>query len=465
MNIGPYRYWGKANPQGRAKPPVRAEMPASDTEAGIAVLRLYDPIDSFGDIWGVSAKEFAEVLDGLPKDTSEIRLHINSPGGDVFDAVAICNQLRMHKARVVAVVDGLAASAASFIAASADELVMCKNTSLMIHDAFGVCVGNAADMRVLAGVLDHVSDKIAAIYAAKAGGTRQKWRDVQLAETWFTAEEAVAAGLADRIGDAAGEQPKNAFDLSAFRYGGRDQAPAPLAGSARTTKPKGSRMTDPKPNAAGGRVCGGVPVHDADVVARAWDQTRTVANLDDDLRPSQLRSVYAWVDPDGDPELPGSYAYPHHHGVDGPANLRACVAGIARLNGAAAGPGVPDEDRDAVYGHLAAHVRDAGREPEPLNPQQDGPGGPQLAHHGSHVMAEVQHYIGALSRVVAARNGAGKSLSKVNADIQDWIAEDLARLTALCATPIEGDEPDEAEVHRAFLEGVAHLNALRGGEL
>lgn len=204
----------------------RAEVPSPEVKDGIATIRLYDPIDSWGMDWGVSAKEFATALDALPDDVNEIRLHINSPGGDVFDGIAVLNALRAHPARVVAIVDGLAASAASFVAAGADEVVMARNSEMMIHDAWGLCVGNAADMHSMADQLDHLSDNVASVYAEKAGGTIADWRAAMQTETWYSAEEAVAAGLADRV-DEKKTEAKNSFDLSIFNYAGRAAAPAP----------------------------------------------------------------------------------------------------------------------------------------------------------------------------------------------------------------------------------------------
>lgn len=224
-----FRFRGQAVPQPGSRASVLAFAPAAEgDEAGVATLRLYDPIDSYGEYWGVSAKEFAAALAALPSDTQEIRLHINSPGGEVFEAVAILNQLRQHRARVVAIVDGIAASAASFLAAGADETIMAPNSTLMVHDAWGICVGNAADMRDLGDLLDKLSDNIASIYSAKAGGSIEDWRSVMLAEAWFTAEESVAAGLADSVDGVAEVEAENAFDLSQFRYAGRAEAPPPL---------------------------------------------------------------------------------------------------------------------------------------------------------------------------------------------------------------------------------------------
>lgn len=218
----------------RERQPIKAEVPTSDVDGRLAVIRLYDAIDPYGDSWGVSAKELVTALDALPERVDEVHLHINSPGGDVFDGIAILNALRNHPARVVAIIDGIAASAASFIACGADEVVMARNSELMIHDAWGLCVGNAADMLSMADMLGRLSDNIASIYAEKAGGTVEDWRVAMAAESWYSADEAVAAGLADRVEGRAEGDPKNAFDLSVFNYAGRSEAPAPAAPQAST---------------------------------------------------------------------------------------------------------------------------------------------------------------------------------------------------------------------------------------
>ncbi|WP_455833737.1 head maturation protease, ClpP-related [Pseudarthrobacter siccitolerans] len=190
---------------------------------------IYDVIDSY---WGVNASEFVRELAAL--DVETINLYVNSPGGSVFDGTAIMNALRRHKAHVVATVDGLAASAASFIVQAADEVVMGFGSEMMIHDASAVCWGNAADMEETAKVLNQLSETIASVYAERAGGTTEEWRTAMHAETWYTAEEAVAAGLADRVVTTKGsdtdaeEEPANKFDLSIFAHAGRRDAPRPM---------------------------------------------------------------------------------------------------------------------------------------------------------------------------------------------------------------------------------------------
>lgn len=221
-----YRFRGQQPPQNAQREPVRCELTAKNG-GNTATIRLYDCIDSWGGEWGISAREFGQVLDTLGPSVNEIRLHINSPGGDTFEGIAILNQLRAHDAKFVAVVDGIAASAASFIAAGADETVMSSNSQMMIHDAWGLVIGNSAEMHKFADdVLDKVSQNVASIYAAKAGGDAQAWRAAMQAETWYTAEEAVAAGLADTV-DASVETVQNHYDLSIFTHAGRESAPAP----------------------------------------------------------------------------------------------------------------------------------------------------------------------------------------------------------------------------------------------
>lgn len=232
-----YRFWGTQPPAETAgrHAVVRAEVASTDSTE--ATLYLYGPIDSWGGMWGISAAEVAGALATLPSGTTQLTVRINSPGGEVFEAVAIMNLLRDHDARIVARVDGLAASAASFLAASADETIMGGNTELMIHDAWGIAMGNAADMQAYADLLDRTSNDIAAVYADKAGTTREAMREYMLAETWFNADEAVAAGLADSVNTGKAEDDTDEpaarmeFDLKAlFEQPGRAAAdpPAPL---------------------------------------------------------------------------------------------------------------------------------------------------------------------------------------------------------------------------------------------
>lgn len=243
-----YRFRGQVPPQTRE--PLKAEVSVK-TDGTTATLRIFDVIDSWGGPWGVSAKEVAAALDELGPGVTSIDLHLNSPGGEALEGVAILNLLRAHPAKVTATVDGMAASAASFIAAGADETIMARNSQLMIHDAWGLVVGNAQDMTELAAVLDKLSNNIASIYAEKAGGTTAEWRAAMKAETWYNADEAVTAGLADSV-IAVDDAPANAFDLTVFSHAGRVDAPAPFIPAAHapadpTGKPQADAPQDPAP--------------------------------------------------------------------------------------------------------------------------------------------------------------------------------------------------------------------------
>ncbi len=158
-----------------------------------AEIFIYDEIG----YWGITANDFISELRDLK--ATDIALHINSPGGDVFDGVAIFNALRRHKAAISVWVDGIAASSASFIAMAGSEVVMSPHAQMMIHEASGLCIGPADDMRSMAEILDKSSDNIASIYAERTGGTVKDWRARMKAETWFSDTEAVEAGLADRV--------------------------------------------------------------------------------------------------------------------------------------------------------------------------------------------------------------------------------------------------------------------------
>lgn len=168
-------------------------------------LYLYDEIGP----WGTTASDVAAALGGLAP-TDRVTLRINSPGGDVFDGLAIYNLLRGHPGGVDVVVDGLAASAASFIAMAGSSVTMQAHTRMMIHDAIGFAFGNAADMRELAALLDDVSDNIAGIYSDRSGKPTAEFRELMLAETWLSGPQALELGLIDAAEDAGEEDPDGA---------------------------------------------------------------------------------------------------------------------------------------------------------------------------------------------------------------------------------------------------------------
>ena len=188
-----------------------------------AKINIYDAI---GGWFGTNAADFVTELDAL--DVDELEVHVNSPGGAVWDGIAIMNALKAHRARVTVIVDGIAASAASIVAMGGDEVVMAEGSQMMIHRASGGAWGNAAFLRDTAAILDKIDGNLAGIYARRAGGTRESWLELMTAETWYDAAEAVEAGLADRADESLeGVDAEASFDLSIFNYAGRSHAPAP----------------------------------------------------------------------------------------------------------------------------------------------------------------------------------------------------------------------------------------------
>jgi len=202
----------------------------------------------------------------------------------------------------------------------------------------------------------------------------------------------------------------------------------------------------------------GIDVHETPVVSRSWDATFAVKGIDDNTRPSELRTVYAWCDPDGDPERKSSYRLPHHHGVDGPANLRAIVAGIALLN-SDNGAGIPENDRKAVYDHLAAHMRDADTDPPEY--RTGSTSALKFYDHGTAVLATVSSFIDRASEVMALRAKKGKGLAPASADLIAWIDDDLRRLKALLENPqLAAEEPLRDQEISTLMAAVASVHGI-----
>lgn len=177
---------------------------------------LYDQVGA--SLWGegITAKAFQKELSSMgPVNT--IAVHINSPGGDVFDGFAIYNQLRQHPATIEVMVDGVAASIASVIAMAADagKLSMAKNAMMMIHNPQGAAWGDEQEMERVAALLRTVKGNLTATYVDRTGADESRVADMMDAETWMTAEDAVALGFADAV---TRESAVTAcFDVKAFR--------------------------------------------------------------------------------------------------------------------------------------------------------------------------------------------------------------------------------------------------------
>lgn len=204
-----------------------------------AELFLYDEIGG----WGTLAEDFIAELAAVT--SPKLRVRVSSPGGSVFEGISLANALRAHPADVTVQVDGIAASIASVIAMAGDRVVIQPQAMIMVHEAAGGCIGNAKDMQDMADLLSKISDNIAGAYAEKAGGDVAEWRQVMVKETWYTAEEAVEAGLADemlpsRKKQAEPDEPEmRQFDLTAYGYTGPKQPEAPKPGPPPATSESG----------------------------------------------------------------------------------------------------------------------------------------------------------------------------------------------------------------------------------
>lgn len=169
---------------------------------GVGELSLYGfigPDDGLSWLFDdITPKQFKADLDALG-DISELRVYINSDGGDVFAGQAIHSMLKRHPANVIVTVDGLAASIASVVAMAGDTVRMPRNSMMMVHNPLTKTIGDAHEHREAAEHLDQVRESIIAAYQEKTGMDHDELIALLDAETWMTAEEAVSMGFADEI--------------------------------------------------------------------------------------------------------------------------------------------------------------------------------------------------------------------------------------------------------------------------
>lgn len=201
---------------------------AADTVGDATVIDLYDEVG----YWGVNARSFRNRLKDAKGD---IKLRINSPGGDVFDGIAMYNDLLAYDGKVTVEVTGVAASIASVIAMAGDEIVMAPNAFMMIHNAWTIGIGNRRDMQALVDVLTKVDDSLARTYASRTTTGIKSIKQMMDDETWLTAKESVEAGFASTIAEAAKSDASASakFDLSVF-----GQVPKSLLWSDEDSKPQ-----------------------------------------------------------------------------------------------------------------------------------------------------------------------------------------------------------------------------------
>jgi len=196
------RYWGKS----LEKPDwYRIEAKDDDNNAEIIIYDVVgwpynDAFDLIRNLGTIKAKN--------------ISVRINSPGGDVFDGVAIFNALKEHPAHVTTKIEGLAASIASIIALAGDEVQAHKNAMYMVHDPWVLAAGNQYDLREIADILGKIGGNMLDIYYDKSNIGKRELKQMMKDETWFTAAEAKDRGLIDTILDTGAAKAK--FDLSIY---------------------------------------------------------------------------------------------------------------------------------------------------------------------------------------------------------------------------------------------------------
>ncbi|MEE3046648.1 MAG: ClpP-like prohead protease/major capsid protein fusion protein [Pseudomonadota bacterium] len=227
-----------------------------------------------GDDWdGLDSAAVIRDIDALG-EIPELHIRINSPGGFIYEGLAIYNYLVAHSAKVIVHIDSLAASMASVIAMAGDQIIMPPNASMMIHNPWDVAFGEADDFRKKADNLDRLKDQIVGIYAARTGQDATRLSELMDVETWMTAQEAVADGFADEIAEADTASAMQRFDLSLF-----NNVPETVSGAVMAGRDSAAAMADisaghetrsdqmPKPNVANGTAPAGAanptPVVDA----------------------------------------------------------------------------------------------------------------------------------------------------------------------------------------------------------
>lgn len=238
----------------KAKGSFKVEAKASAEEATIYLYDMIVSTDDEAEWWGgVSPQAFVKALNEITAPT--IHLRVNSPGGSVFAARAMEQAIREHKSTVVVHVDGLAASAASFLIMAADKIHMAPGSFLMIHKAWTGMWGNADDMRKEADLLDQIDGSLVKTYATRSGQEAELIAGWMAAETWIEADRAVELGFADQV-DAGASASNNAkaqtpgdalaWDTSVFKNAPqRNVQDAPAAAAAPTPPAPAASNTAP----------------------------------------------------------------------------------------------------------------------------------------------------------------------------------------------------------------------------
>jgi len=339
--------------------------------SGPTQLHIFDEIGYGGFAASDLARDLADV-------NGPLEVHINSPGGDVWDGITIYNTL-LNRNDVTVVIDGIAASIASVISCAGSTVLIAKTGTMMIHDGFTMAIGNAQDFRDAAEQLDRASNIIAGAYAERTGRPMSYWRQLMQAETWFSGQEAIDAGLVDRFADNGAtrpvRQPVEEWDLSAaFRNADTGtQTKKPDAsddsssdddkpddnGDGKAPKAKKANDSD-QPDDDSTNYQGTqaqlllVMLDDADLAKSvfAWDAAAAMGKC---KTASDFRSICAGEHSKGEPDTAAHWALPHHNSPGAGPDKGGVVAALGRWNQ------TQDlKNKDAALSHLKAHARALG---------------------------------------------------------------------------------------------------------
>jgi ATP-dependent protease ClpP protease subunit len=374
---------------------------------GPTQLHIYDEIGYFG----VSAKD---LIRDLADVNGPIELHLNSPGGEVHEGIAIYNTL-MSRNDVAVHIDGIAASIASVIAMAGNPILIARTAQMMVHDGYAMAIGDAQDFRDQAEVLDKASNLIAGVYADHTGKPLGYWREIMKAETWYDSQEAIDAGLADRfvpssqVRQTTDHRMDDRWDINgAFKHTpASDAATVPYVGEHQTrhlpmtgththdhaahgdgdaddgihggdgphTHANDANHDHPEQHPHGqmraGRV--GQTGNRAGVVNSvdnsSWDASRAMSAAATADNPASAYKAICAGRRAGDADEQGSWALPHHYKPGGPPNAHGVQAALGRIGQT---KGLTNED--AARSHLEAHMREINPDWQPDN-SSDNPFG------------------------------------------------------------------------------------------
>lgn len=325
------------------------EIKAAADGAETGEVYIYGDIVS--DRWDdtdVTAADFKEDLDALG-GVKTLNIYINSYGGSVFQGQAIYSILKRHKARKNVYVDGIAASIASLVAMAGDNIYMPQNAMMMIHNPWGLSIGNAQEMRKMADDLDKIREAMIPAYLGKVGERLTEKALVELldAETWLTAQECFDYGFCDKL--LEGKQlAASASPEWAEKYVNRYKNMPESLRSVLKDPQNGVVPTDVSRETAPEDTPWEAPSL-KDFTGKDWDELA-------DAEKRKIAGHFAWAQ-EMPPEKFGNLKLPHHRPEDGKVVWRGVTAAAQRLDQA----DIPEADVPKVRSHLASHYHQFGR--------------------------------------------------------------------------------------------------------